>query len=245
MRSPRYSPNHRRSCASIEPRRGAEFGVGVSYRSISSGLGVDTADVALAEIGEVDVVLGVRDDVVDIVRARHALERFKGLEFPAGDVEPVDAGKTVVLRPDLAVDAGALRTDHIDLCRVDIFLALQRPELEGFGLCDRTLRSWPDTCCRTTDCPRHRCASRAGRSGNRAYVRESANSVSLPVLRIEPAEILLAKGREPDHAVDIDDHIMRLDRLARQIVFGIDDAGRRAGRTRQGLEFEIPGADAS
>ena len=38
----------------------------------------------------------------------------------------------------------------------------------------------------------------------------------------------------------IDDHVMRLDRLARQIVFGIDDARRRAGRARQGLQFEIP-----
>ena len=47
-------------------------------------------------------------------------------------------------------------------------------------------------------------------------------------LGIEPAEILLAETGEPGDAVLIDDHVMRRDFLARQVVFGIDHAGRPA-----------------
>src|SRR6202035_3983211 len=43
-----------------------------------AGFGVDPPDVALTEIGEIDVIPGVRNDVVNIMRARHALERLKG-----------------------------------------------------------------------------------------------------------------------------------------------------------------------
>ena len=57
-------------------------------------------------------------------------------------------------------------------------------------------------------------------------------------LRIELRQELLAEMRVPDHAVGIDDHVVRLDLLARKIVFGDDDAGRAAGRPRRGLELE-------
>ena len=48
--------------------------------------------------------------------------------------------------------------------------------------------------------------------------------------RIELGQELLAEMREPDAAVAIDDHVVRLDLLPRQIVFGDDDARRAAGR---------------
>src|SRR6202035_963120 len=57
---------------------------------------------------------------------------------------------------------------------------------------------------------------------------------------IEPAEILLAETRVPDDAAFIDDHVMRRDGLARQVVFGIDHARRDSGRARLRLELEIP-----
>ncbi len=59
-------------------------------------------------------------------------------------------------------------------------------------------------------------------------------------LGIEPAEILLAEARVPGDAVLIDDDVMRRDRVARQVVFGIDHAGGAAARPRQRLEREVP-----
>ena len=46
---------------------------------------------------------------------------------------------------------------------------------------------------------------------------------------------------EPDHAVGVDDDVVRLNLLSRQIVFGDDHAGRPSGRARQGLERIGPG----
>ena len=60
-------------------------------------------------------------------------------------------------------------------------------------------------------------------------------------LGIQLAEELLGEMGEPDHALVIDDDVVRLDLLARQIVFGDDDAGRAAGRARQRLERIVPG----
>src|SRR5260370_14865946 len=94
---------------------------------------VDPPDMALAEVGEIDVISGIRDHVVNIMRTRHALERFPGFDLAGRDVEPMNPGNAVVLRPDLAIDVGALRTDHVDLRGVDILVALQRPEPEGLG----------------------------------------------------------------------------------------------------------------
>src|SRR5260370_5358786 len=99
-----------------------------------AALGVDPPDMALPKVGEIDVIHRVRNYVVNIVRARHALERFPGFGIAGRDVEPVSAGKAIVLRPHLAVDTGALRAGHVDLGGVDVALALQRPEFKGFGL---------------------------------------------------------------------------------------------------------------
>src|SRR6185437_11112585 len=120
-------------------------------------------------------------------------ERLEGLEFAGPDVEPVDAGKAIVLRPDLAVDAGALRNDHVDLRRVDIFLALERPELERFSLwielCNRGLIHVAEPQITLGIAAQ---AEQTGRETGLMFgygkFREFAGA------RIEPAEILFAKG---------------------------------------------------
>ena len=48
----------------------------------------------------------------------------------------------------------------------------------------------------------------------------------LPSLRIHLGEELLPEMRKPDHAVRIDDHVVRLDFPSGQIVFGDDHFGR-------------------
>jgi hypothetical protein len=112
------------------PRRGAEFGVGISNSLISPVLASIRPIWRWRKSVKKTLFFGVRNHVVDIVRAGHALERLPGLEFAGGDIEPVHAGKAVVLGPDLAVDIGALRADHVDLGGVDVLVAFQRPELE-------------------------------------------------------------------------------------------------------------------
>ena len=57
-------------------------------------------------------------------------------------------------------------------------------------------------------------------------------------LGIELGEELLAEVRVPDAAVGIDDDVVRLDLLPRQIVFGDDDARGAAAGARRKLEFE-------
>src|SRR5436309_8730360 len=53
--------------------------------------------------------------------------------------------------------------------------------------------------------------------------------------RIEAPEILLTEARVPRGALRIDDHVVRLDELARQVVLRIDDTRRAALWARVGL----------
>ena len=62
--------------------------------------------------------------------------------------------------------------------------------------------------------------------------------MTLPVYGIELGQELLAEMREPDAAVGIDDHVVRLDLFSRQIVFGDDHARGAAFRARRGRELE-------
>ena len=59
-------------------------------------------------------------------------------------------------------------------------------------------------------------------------------------LRIEPAEVLLAEARIPGDALFVDDDVVRRDRLARQVVFGVDHARRAAARARERLQLVAP-----
>ncbi len=60
-------------------------------------------------------------------------------------------------------------------------------------------------------------------------------------LGIHPADVLLAEVGVPDVAVLADDHVVGLDGIARQIVFGDDHLGGPPGRPRQCLERVSPG----
>jgi len=117
--------------------------------------------------------------------------------------------------------------------------ALQRPEPERLGLAvefhDRGLIhvAKPQIAVAI--------AAQAEPAGRKAWlVLEDRKFGHLARLGVETPKILLAETGIPNRAIAIDDHVMRRDRLARQIVFGIDDASGRAARARQRLEFEIP-----
>src|SRR5262249_3169829 len=58
--------------------------------------------------------------------------------------------------------------------------------------------------------------------------------------RIEPTEERFAEARIPGDAGVIDDHVVRLDGLAAEVIFGQHDARGAAGRPRQGLERVAP-----
>ena len=62
-------------------------------------------------------------------------------------------------------------------------------------------------------------------------------------LRIELADEHFAEVRVPDHAVLIDQDVVRLDGCAAHVVLGHDGAGVAAGRARQGLELILPVVD--
>src|SRR5262249_11347348 len=59
-------------------------------------------------------------------------------------------------------------------------------------------------------------------------------------LDVDAPDELLAEARVPGIPLVIDDDIVRLDRFARQVVLGIDDAGGAAGRSRERLELVGP-----
>src|SRR5258708_8150798 len=57
---------------------------------------------------------------------------------------------------------------------------------------------------------------------------------------MQATEVLLAETGVPRDALVVDDHIMRRDGLARQVVLGVDDARRAAGGSREGLQLVAP-----
>ena len=59
-----------------------------------------------------------------------------------------------------------------------------------------------------------------------------------PGLRVELGKELLAEMRVPDHAVGIDDDVVRLNLLPREIVFGDDDVASRV-RLGRGEVFQL------
>src|SRR5215467_11650120 len=204
-------------------------------------LRVDAPDVAPAEVGEPSVILRVGDHVVDVVRLAlgRALEGLPGLDLAGGDVEAVHAGEAVVLRPYLAVDVRVLRAHHVDLRRVDVLLGRELPGGELLSLAveleDRRLVHVPQ--------PQVAVAIRAqpeqpGREAR--LVDVDGKFPDLAGLRVEAPEVLLAEARVPGDPVGVDDDVVRRDRLARQVVLGVDDARRAAGGARVRLERVAP-----
>ncbi len=166
-------------------------------------------------------------------------ERLPGFDLAGGEIEPMDAGEAVVLRPDLAVDVRALRAHHVDLGGVDVLLLRQRPVRELLGLAveldERGLVHVAE--------PQIAVLVGAQRqeSGREAgLVLGHREFGDLAGLGIEPAEILFAEARVPGHAVLIDDHVVGLDGVARQVVLGVDHARGAAARPGHRLERETP-----
>src|SRR5207247_1652771 len=80
-----------------------------------------------SEHGEINVVLRVRNDVVDI-RPRDA-ERLKHFELAGFFVEAQHCVRTGVLQPHLAVDFMMFGTDLIDLYVIAVQLRRKAPRL--------------------------------------------------------------------------------------------------------------------
>ena len=128
------------------PRRGAEFLVGSSRSVILPRLGVDPADVLLREVGEVEVVLRVRDDVVDVVvlarlgvlERRDGLDRRRSRDRGGGPPRSRCSASIPCRRP--RTDFGA---HHVDLRHVLVHVGRQAEgrDLLGLGieLADRAL----------------------------------------------------------------------------------------------------------
>ena len=76
--------------------------------------------------------------------------------------------------------------------------------------------------------------------GNSGLVHRNGIFLVRAGLRVEPAQELLAEARVPGDAVGIDDHVVRLDGLAPEVILGDDDAGGAALGTRQRLELVLP-----
>jgi hypothetical protein len=145
----------------------------------------------------------------------------------------MDPGKAVVLRPDLAVHMRALRAHHVHLGGVDVLLGRQREVLERLALAIELHHrglihiAQPQIAGLVGAQPEE-----AGRESG--LVHRDRIFAGLAGLGIEPAQELLAEARIPGDAVAIDHHVMRLDGLTRQVVFGDDDAGVAALGTGQG-----------
>src|SRR5215831_9631829 len=115
-------------------------------------------------------------------------------------------------------------TDLVDLDMISIQLGRQAPCLKFSGLlvelCDASLELHPEP-------------------DVLVFVKSNGQAAGWQV-RIELTEDLLAEARVPRDALRIDNHVVRLPCLRRQVVFGVDDLRRFAFRTRKRLEFVIP-----
>ena len=74
------------------------LGESLIHRELA-GLRVDPTDVLLTNVGEVSVVLGIGDHIIDVVTSRRLLERVPRFPFAGFQVNPVHGCKPVVLGP--------------------------------------------------------------------------------------------------------------------------------------------------
>ena len=93
--------------------------------------------------------------------------------------------------------------------------------------------------------PSHGFSSRSNRTprmpvGASGFRTGTANSVTAAGSRIELAEDLLAEAGVPRDAGRVDDDVVRLPGLVRQVVLGIDDLRRLPRRPRRRLERIAP-----
>ena len=151
----------------------------------------------------------------------------------------MDAGQADIGRPDLAVDRGMVDRDLVELRRFVHLLGGQVPSLHGLRLAiefhDAALihQAHPEIAVGVEF--EIELALRIARPVERQRI-----FLQLAGLGIEASEIELAEIRIPDHAVGIDQHVVRLDFLPRQIVFGDDRARAAAFDARQCLQRIFP-----
>ncbi len=167
------------------------------------------------------------------------LERSEILPLAGDRIEPQDLGAVRVLDPDLAVDVRIGRREECLLGGVGLPLIRHLPGLEFLG---RLVELG------NAALIHHRDPEIAGligfeveRPNGKAWLDHRQGILGdLAGLGIELAQELFAEMGEPDHAVGIDDGVVRLDLLSRQIVFGDHNARRTPGRARQRLELIVP-----
>ena len=170
----------------------AEALVGVS-KSVTCRSSRRCGRCVAADVGEPGVVLRIRDHVVDVVPDRRVLERLPGLPLAGLEIDAVHAGKAVVLRPHLAVDAMLSGLVMLTCVLGRFHSARERPDLELLGLGVELADRAPGTSCRARGSRRDR-ARRASAPGGEAFLFSGDRDFGqLAGLRVELAEILLAE----------------------------------------------------
>src|SRR5262245_40514292 len=95
-----------------------------------AGLGVDLAKVTFCELGHPNVVLRVRDDLVDRMPfLSQGLDRLESLPFSGREIEPIDVLRADTLGPHFAVDVVA-QPDEVQLDAMVVIFGGQRVVLD-------------------------------------------------------------------------------------------------------------------
>src|SRR5262249_2669309 len=146
---------------------------------------------------------------------------------------------TCVLQPDLAVDVRTVRAHLIDLDVRAVQLRRQAPQLERLRLAielrDAALELHPEPqVFFAVEADAENAGGRFRLQDRHGELGDGRGS------RIELAEDLLAKAGVPGDAARVDDDVVRLAGLVRQVVLGIDDLRRLPRRSRRCLERIAP-----
>ena len=214
--------------------------VGVWNQSTFPVFEVDAADVVGREVGEVQVIVRVGIDPVDRAAAAvgQLIHGLEALVVARLDVEPENVVVAGAVRPDFPVHVVA-HAEHVGLGRVIVPLRGQAVRFDRLGLSVELGEG---------ALIHHARPHIAGlvffdvEQALRIPGLELRHGIFLQSagLGIEFAEEHFAEVGVPDHAVLVDDHVMRLDRGAREIVFGDDDVRGFARGARQRLQVVIP-----
>ncbi len=204
-----------------------------------AGPGIDLADMAFGELGHPEIVLRVRDDLVDRVPlVPQSLERLETLPFLGREIEPEDLLRADALRPYLAIDVMA-QADEVQLHANVVIFRRQRIVFHLLGLgveiAKRALehRVEPERAVLVE-------LEREIADGSARFELLNGILGEFERLRVELGDEQLAEIRIPDRALGVDEDVVRLGGRARQIVLGDDDARRTPGGTRQGFERVLP-----
>src|SRR5881296_2004880 len=198
---------------------------GGSWRWVHSNLSrfcIDVADVATAEHGEINIVLRVRNDIIDI-RPGDA-ERLKNFELAGFLVEAQHCVRSGVLQPHFAVHFMMVGTDLIDLYVIAVQLRRKAPRLEFFRLLiefsHATLELHPEPDVFVFVKTNGQAACRQVRFQTRNLVIGH-----FARLRIQFSKDHFSETGVPRESLRVHNHIVRLSRLLRKLVFGVDDFG--------------------